>query len=119
MTTHQRKFQRGLHSSTKAVRVAAYVQNLSKEGGIIAHACGVRSPRELRRFHAHLVQADGRTIGLDQFYPESERQIVAALSWPQTWPRDQMGWRRGPRTGCGPVRLGRGASPSLSLRSRR
>jgi hypothetical protein len=71
-------------------RVAAYVQNLSKEVGIIAHSCGVRSPRELRRFHAHLVQADGRTIGLDQFYPESERQIVAALSWPQTWSRDQI-----------------------------
>jgi len=86
ITTHQRKFQRGLHVPTKAVRVAAYVQNLSKEVGIIAHACGVRSPRELRRFHAHLVQADGRTIGLDQFYPESERQIVAALSWP----RDQI-----------------------------
>ncbi|MBK5942246.1 FMN-binding glutamate synthase family protein [Halochromatium roseum] len=82
ITTHQRKFQRGLHAPTKAVRVAAYVQNLSKEVGIIAHSCGVRSPRELRRFHAHLVQADGRTIGLDQHHPEAKRRVVESLSQP-------------------------------------
>ncbi len=82
ITTHQRKFQRGLHPPTKAVRVAAYVQNLVKEVGIIAHSCGVRSPRELRRFHAHLVQADGRTIGLDQHHPEAKRRVVESLSRP-------------------------------------
>jgi glutamate synthase domain-containing protein 2 len=115
ITTHQRKFQRGLHSPTKAVRVAAYVQNLSQEVGIIAHSCGVRSPRELRRFHAHLVQADGRTIGLDQFYPESERAVVAALSAPRAPMAVVQESERRPQSS--PLEPPR--EPPSSLRSRR
>jgi glutamate synthase domain-containing protein 2 len=70
ITTHNPKLQKGLHPPTKAERVAAYIRNVSDEVGVIAHACGVRSPRELRRFHAQVVQPNGLTIGLDALYPE-------------------------------------------------
>ncbi len=70
ITTHNRKLQKGLHPPSKAHRVAAYARNLVHEVGIIAHSCGVHSPRELRRFHAHVVQPNGLTVGLDQLYPE-------------------------------------------------
>lgn len=69
ITTHDKKLQKGLHPPTKAVRVANYVKNMEKEVGMIAHACGVRNPRELRRHHARVVQADGLSISLDQLHP--------------------------------------------------
>ncbi len=40
------------------------------EVGIIAHSCGVRSPRELQRFHAQVVQPNGLTVALSELYPE-------------------------------------------------
>jgi hypothetical protein len=40
------------------------------EVGVIAHSCGVRQPRELRRFHARIVQPDGLTMALDELFPE-------------------------------------------------
>jgi len=70
ITTHNPKLQKGLHPPTKAERVAAYVRNVTEEVGTLAHACGVRSPRELRRFHAQVVQPNGLTIGLDVLYPK-------------------------------------------------
>jgi glutamate synthase domain-containing protein 2 len=70
ITTHNPKPQKGLHPPTKAERVAAYAQNVTEEVGTIAHACGVRSPRELRRFHAQVVQPNGLTVGLDALYPK-------------------------------------------------
>ena len=72
ITTHDPKLQRGLHPPTKAVRVAAYVNNMVHEVGIIAHACGVRNPRELKRFHAQIVQPNGLTISLNKLYPDRE-----------------------------------------------
>ena len=74
ITTHDAKLQRGLHPPEKAERVAAYVRNMVKEVGIIAHACGVRSPRELHRGHARVVQDNGLCIGLDQLHPIPERR---------------------------------------------
>jgi len=44
--------------------------NMRKEVGIIAHACGVPEPRLLRRCHCRIVQADGRSVPLDELYPE-------------------------------------------------
>ena len=69
ITTHDVRLQRGLHPPDKAVRVAAYVRNMVNEVGIIAHACGVRSPSELNRSHARVVQDNGLSIGLDQLHP--------------------------------------------------
>jgi glutamate synthase domain-containing protein 2 len=72
ITTHNPKFQRGLNPLSKAVRVANYVENMNKEVGIIAHSCGVKSPRALNRSHARIVQGNGKTIGLNELYPEPE-----------------------------------------------
>jgi len=69
ITTHNPKLQKGLDPDDKAERVAHYAQNLVYEVGLIAHACGVRSPRDLRRHHARVVGADGRSIPLDALYP--------------------------------------------------
>ena len=80
ITTHNPKLQKGLHPPTKAVRVANYVKNMTYEVGIIAHACGVRNPRELRRFHARVVQPNGLTVALDELYPGAEpRQRLQAM----------------------------------------
>ena len=73
ITTHDAKLQRGLHPPDKAERVAAYVRNMVGEVGIIAHACGVRSPRELNRSHARVVQHNGLSVGLDVLHPTPAR----------------------------------------------
>ena len=73
ITTHNEKLQRGLHPPEKAGRVAAYVRNMVNEVGIIAHACGVRSPSELNRTHARVVQDNGLSVGLNELHPEPKR----------------------------------------------
>ena len=73
ITTHDTKLQRGLHPPDKAERVAAYARNMVNEVGIIAHACGVRSPSELNRSHARVVQENGLSIGLDELHPTPRR----------------------------------------------
>ncbi len=80
ITTHNPKFQRGLHPETKAVRVANYVRNLVNEVGIIAHSCGVKNPRALNRSHARIVMNDGKTKGMDELYPEAELMAEYAHS---------------------------------------
>ncbi len=69
ITTHNPRLQQGLDPGDKAVRVANYARNMVYEVGTIAHSCGVRSPRDLRRQHARVVQADGRSIPLDELCP--------------------------------------------------
>ena len=69
ITTHNTRLQRGLVPEDKAQRVAHYARNLSKEVGIIAHSCGVPSPRRLRRFHARVVQPNGLSIALSDLHP--------------------------------------------------
>ncbi|MEW7988591.1 MAG: FMN-binding glutamate synthase family protein [Candidatus Thiodiazotropha sp.] len=69
ITTHNPKLQRGLVSSDKAVRVANYVKNMNYEVGLLAHSCGVREPRELKRFHARIVMENGKSMPLDLLYP--------------------------------------------------
>lgn len=70
ITTHDKKLQRGLVPGVKAIRVMNYQKNMSKEVGIIAHACGVRSPRQLQRFHARMVTPSGISVPLNELYPE-------------------------------------------------
>ena len=74
ITTHNEKLQRGLHPKDKAERIAHYVINMIKEVGMIAHACGVRSPRELTRSHARVVQENGLSVALDELHPYPDRQ---------------------------------------------
>ena len=69
ITTHNKKLQRGLVPQDKALRVAKYHKNMVKEVGIIAHSCGVKSPRQLKRYHARIVTETGRSIPIDELYP--------------------------------------------------
>ena len=72
ITTHDKKLQRGLVPEDKAERVRKYSETMRKEIGIIAHSCGVPEPRRLKRFHCRVVQDDGRSVPLDELYPEVE-----------------------------------------------
>jgi glutamate synthase domain-containing protein 2 len=74
ITTHDKKLQRGLDPTNKAQRVASYVKNMVYEVGIISHSCGVQHPRELKRFHAQVVQPNGLPIAMNKLFPESSDQ---------------------------------------------
>ncbi|TNF95195.1 MAG: FMN-binding glutamate synthase family protein [Gammaproteobacteria bacterium] len=69
ITTHDQRLQRGLVVEQKAQRVANYAKNLMQEVGMIAHSCGVKEPRQLRRFHARIVTDNGLSIPLDELHP--------------------------------------------------
>jgi glutamate synthase domain-containing protein 2 len=77
VTTHDKKLQRGLVPEDKAERVYQYSKNMRKEIGIIAHSCGVAEPRGLRRFHCRVVQTNGRSVPLNELYPDIEPRKVA------------------------------------------
>jgi glutamate synthase domain-containing protein 2 len=68
VTTHNPRLQKGLDPNLKAVRVANYASNMLYEVGVIAHSCGVREPRQLRRFHARLIGEDGLSMSLEEAY---------------------------------------------------
>ena len=70
ITTHNKKLQRGLVAEQKSTRVANYIKNITYEVGLIAHSCGVRSPRELSRQHARIVQENGMSVMLADIYPD-------------------------------------------------
>jgi len=70
VTTHDKHLQRGLVVADKAERVKNYSEMMRKEIGIIAHSCGVREPRKLKRFHCRVVQQNGYSIPLDEIFPE-------------------------------------------------
>ena len=69
ITTHDRRLQRGLDPEEKAVRVKTFVERMHAEVGAIAHSCGVPHARALRRHHCRIVQANGRSIPLNELYP--------------------------------------------------
>jgi len=69
ITTHNKRLQRGLVPENKAQRVKRYSESLRKEIATIAHSCGVRAPRGLRRYHCRIVQQNGRSVPLDELYP--------------------------------------------------
>jgi len=69
ITTHNKKLQSGLVAEQKSSRVHNYINNIRHEVGVIAHSCGVRSPRELHRQHARIVQDNGLSVTLDELYP--------------------------------------------------
>jgi len=70
VTTHDPDRQRGLVVADKAERVHRYAAMVQQEVGTIAHSCGVAEPRQLQRLHCRLVQPDGRSVPLDELYPE-------------------------------------------------
>jgi glutamate synthase domain-containing protein 2 len=70
ITTHNPRLQKGLDPRHKAVRVANYARNITREVGMIAHSCGVREPRELQRMHARVVTANGLSVALNELHPD-------------------------------------------------
>jgi len=76
ITTHDKKLQRGLVPSDKAERVALYQQTMEHEVSIIAHSCGAKRPRELKRHHCRIVQANGLSVSMDELYPELDSGTV-------------------------------------------
>jgi glutamate synthase domain-containing protein 2 len=73
ITTHNPRLQHGLNPADKSIKVANYCRNLVHEVEIIAHSCGVAEPRQLRRHHVRIVQADGRSVPLDSLHPWPEK----------------------------------------------
>ncbi|OFZ99936.1 MAG: glutamate synthase [Betaproteobacteria bacterium RIFCSPLOWO2_02_FULL_62_17] len=69
VTTHNKRLQRGLVVEEKYLRVANYAVNMCKEIDMIAHCCGCRHSRELRREHVRIVQSAGQSTALNIFYP--------------------------------------------------
>lgn len=70
ITTHNLHLQRGLVPEDKAERVAFYHQNITYEVGMIAHACGVREPRDLNRNHCRVVGPSGLSVPLSVLHKQ-------------------------------------------------
>ncbi|MEN3971499.1 FMN-binding glutamate synthase family protein [Sphingomicrobium sp. XHP0235] len=70
VTTHNKRLQRGLVPEDKADKVANFVAQMRKEVNIIAHSCGVKSPRDLKPYHVRLVCPDGRSRRMDELHPD-------------------------------------------------
>lgn len=69
ITTHDRRFQKGLVAAKKKDKVMHYAQGIIKEVEIIAHSVGVAEPRQMRRKHVRIVQPNGTSIPMDQLFP--------------------------------------------------
>jgi glutamate synthase domain-containing protein 2 len=79
ITTHDKRLQRGLDPTDKAERVRRYAESMHHELGVIAHSCGVAEPRRLKRYHCRIVQANGRSIPLNELYPDVRALAVPGL----------------------------------------
>ena len=71
ITTHNKRLQRGLDPTNKAVRVMNYCKTIQKEVEMMAHSCGVDHPRDLTREHLMVVQANGRSKPFSQTWDRS------------------------------------------------
>ncbi|MFC4669415.1 FMN-binding glutamate synthase family protein [Seohaeicola nanhaiensis] len=69
ITTHDPRLQKGLVVEDKYMRVAHYAREMVHEVEMIAHSVGVSEPRRMRRRHVRIVQADGRSLPLNQILP--------------------------------------------------
>ncbi len=72
VTTHNPRLQAGLVPQKKSVRVANFVKNMHKEVAVIAHSCGVKEPRLLKRYHARVVTGAGLSVSLEERHPTPE-----------------------------------------------
>jgi len=52
--------------------VAQYATGMNQEIDMIAHSCGCRQARELRREHVRVVQSAGQSVALNILYPYPE-----------------------------------------------
>jgi glutamate synthase domain-containing protein 2 len=72
VTTHNRRLQRGLVVEEKYLRVANYCRNMNREIDMLAHSCGCRHARELKREHVRIVQSANQSVALNMLYPYPE-----------------------------------------------
>jgi glutamate synthase domain-containing protein 2 len=70
ISTHNPRLQKGLDPRDKTARVMNYARNIVVEVCVIAQSCGVLEPRNLRRYHCRIIMSDGRSVPLDELYPE-------------------------------------------------
>ncbi len=80
ITTHNLKLQQGLVPKEKSYRVMHYHWNMIKEVGIIAHSCGVESPRQLRRHHCRIVTDNGLSVALYRLHPDVKSKSVKSVA---------------------------------------
>ncbi|MBT8144057.1 MAG: FMN-binding glutamate synthase family protein, partial [Gammaproteobacteria bacterium] len=80
VTTHDPRLQAGLVPANKGRRVAQYAKNMIYEVGVIAHSCGVLEPRQLRRMHCRVVVDDGKSVPLDQLYPDVKPPVSVSAA---------------------------------------
>lgn len=69
ITTHSKRLQKGLDIVDKAERVKRFALQAKKEVEVIAHSCGVKEPRQLKRYHCRIVNSNGRSDALSDIYP--------------------------------------------------
>jgi glutamate synthase domain-containing protein 2 len=72
VATHNKRLQRALVVEEKYLRVANYCNGMNREIDMIAHSCGVRHARELRREHVRIMQANQQSIAFNMLYPYPE-----------------------------------------------
>ncbi|MFT5674245.1 MAG: glutamate synthase domain-containing protein 2 [Paraglaciecola sp.] len=72
ITTHNKRLQKGLDPTSKAVRVAEYCKSVVHEVEVLAHSCGVPEPRRLKRFHVRIVQNNGKSTPMNELYPTDD-----------------------------------------------
>ena len=80
VTTHNPRLQRGLVPADKAERVAWYARHMTTEVSMIAQACGVSRPRLLGRQHARVVAGAGRSLLMNELWPDVEARPEFAQS---------------------------------------
>ncbi|MSQ64402.1 MAG: FMN-binding glutamate synthase family protein [Betaproteobacteria bacterium] len=80
VTTHNKRLQRALVVEEKYLRVANYCNGMNREIDMIAHSCGVRHARELKREHVRIMQGNQQSIAFNMLYPypEPKAKIRAA-----------------------------------------
>ena len=77
ITTHDRRFQKGLVVEDKWKRVQAYATGIIKEVETIAHSAGVLDPRDLGRHHVRIMQDNGRSVPMAQLYMQAAPATTA------------------------------------------
>ncbi len=74
ITTHNKRLQKGLDPDEKSERVRKFVQKIHYGTELIAHSCGVDHPRALKRKHCRIVQPNGKSLPLNELYPDKNTQ---------------------------------------------
>ena len=70
ITTHNPRLQKGLDIDEKSQCVANYARTLNHEIEIISHSCGIAHPRRFKRYFVRIMQANGKSIPLNELYPD-------------------------------------------------